>query len=184
MNTFYLLRHGEVKVDPNRPASEWSLSEKGKNAVFELVREGVFRKMDAVYSSEEDKSYSTAKIIADSLEKEVWKLPNFNELDRSKSGFLEDYDNAVKEAFSNFQESRNSWEPCKNALRRFREGMQALNQKHEHKRVLIVSHGIVLTLYFAYLKGEMEHLFSRWRRLDFLSCGIVKDSTVTRDIIE
>jgi len=88
-------------------------------------------------------------------------LPNFNELDRSKAGFLENYDYAVKEAFSNFQGSRSNLEPCRGALKRFREGVETLNQRHENKRILVVSRGIVLTLHFAYLREEMNHLFSR-----------------------
>ena len=184
MNLYYLLRHGEVNVDPSKPANEWSLSDRGKNSIFEVVERGVFDKIDVIYSSEENKAYFTAKIIADALEKKVWKLYNFNELDRSKTGFLKNYDDALKEAFSKLQESRNNWEPCSDALKRFREGIEILDQRHENKRILVVSHGIVLTLYFAYLKGEMNHLFSRWRRLYFLSYGIVEDSTVIKDIIE
>ncbi len=44
--------------------------------------------------------------------------------------------------------------------------------------------GIVLTLYFAYLKKEMNHLFPRWNKLNFLSYGIVEDSLVVKDIID
>ena len=184
MNQFYLLRHGDVDVDPSKPASEWALSDRGRNSALKLVDKGIFANTDLIYCSEEKKAYSTAEIIADSLGKKVLKLSNFKELNRNKAGFLESYDNAVKEAFTNPSQSRNNWEPCTEALKRFRKGIEILNEKHESKKILIVSHGIVLTLYFAYLKREMNHLFSRWNKLNFLSYGIVEDSMVVKDIIE
>ena len=182
MNQFYLLRHGEVDVDPSKPASELALSDRGRNSALKLVDKGIFANADLIYISEEKKAYSTAEIIADSLGKKVLKLSNFNELNRNKAGFLENYDSAVKEAFTYPSQSRNSWEPCTEALKRFRKGIGIINKKHKNKKILIVSHGIVLTLYFAYLKRQMTHLFSRWKKLSFLSYGIVEDSVVVKDI--
>ena len=184
MTHFYLLRHGEVDVDPSKPASEWALSDLGISEALRLVEKGVFADIDVIYSSEEKKAYCTARIIAERLGKKVQKLSNFNELDRSKSGFIENYDSAVNEAFANPSQSSNSWEPCTEALKRFRKGMEILSKKHKNKKILVVSHGIVLTLYFTHLKRQMTNLFSRWKELNFLSYGIVEDSLVVKDITE
>jgi len=181
MNTFYLLRHGKVDIDPRKPANEWTLSSEGINETRRLVKERTLTDVDFFYSSEEEKAYHTAKIIADAIGKEVVAISNFNELDRKS--FLENYESAVKKAFSNINESRNNWESCLSALKRFRTGMELIDQKHESKRILIVSHGIVLTLYFAHLKGDMSNLFFRWKRLRFLSYGVVENAEVVKDIV-
>ncbi len=184
MNTYYLLRHSKANIDPSKPPSEWTLSEDGRASLQRFARRPLFREVNFVYSSTETKAYSTAKMIAYSLQKKVSKMVNFNELNRNKGGFISKYENALREAFSNIQESRNNWEPCQTTLERFKEGIEILNQKHDHKKILVVSHGIALTLYFAFLKEEMGNLLSRWKKLRFLDYGIVKDSRVVRDIID
>ncbi len=184
MNTYYLLRHGKTNIDPSKPPSEWTLSEDGRTSLQRFARRPLFREVNFVYSSTEAKAYSTAKMIACSLQKKVSQMVNFNELNRNKGGFIGKYENALREAFSNIQESRNNWEPCQMTLERFKEGIEILNQKHDHKKILVVSHGIALTLYFAFLKEEMDNLLSRWKKLRFLDYGIVKDSRVVRDIID
>lgn len=181
MNTFYLLRHGKVNINPNKPANEWALSSEGINETRRLVKERTLTDVDFFYSSEEEKAYHTAKIIADSTGKKVGVLSNFNELNRKS--FLENYKSAVEKAFSNINESKNNWESCLSALKRFRKGMELINRRHENKRILIVSHGIVLTLYFAILKGDMSNLFSRWKRMRFLSYGVVENAAVVKDIV-
>ncbi len=74
------------------------------------MTKGALDSIDVPHSSEEEKAYSTAKSVADATEKRVLKLVNFNELDRDKSGFLENYEYAVQEAFSNVDELKNDWE--------------------------------------------------------------------------
>ena len=180
MNTLYLLRHGKVDVDVNKPANEWTLSNEGINKVLGLVKNRVFSNVDFVYSSEEEKAYHTARIIANSIGKEVVRLSSFNELNRKL--FSDNYESAVKETFLNISNSRSNWESCLHALERFIEGIELVNQRHENKKILIVSHGIVLTLYFAHLNGDMNNLFSRWKKLKYLSYGIVENSTVIKDI--
>ena len=157
---------------------------RARKSTLKLAEKGMFANIDFIYSSEESKAFHTAKIIADALGKKVHKLSNFTELDRSKTDFLKNYDNAVMEAFANLLKSRNNWESCADASKWFRDGIGILNERHENRRILIVSHGIVLTLYFAYLKREINHLFSRWKKLQYLSYGIIEDSEVIRDIIK
>ena len=181
MNTFYLLRHGKVCVDKNKPPREWILSHEGVKEVSELAENRTFEHVDLIYSSEEEKAFHTAQIIADSIGKSALKLSNFNELNRNK--FIGNYESAIREAFSNINKSLSSWESCLSALQRFREGIELMNVGYRNKKILIVSHGIVLTLYFAHLKGEMNNLFSRWKRLSFLGWGVVKDSIVLKDIV-
>ena len=181
MNTFYLLRHGKVCTDKNKPPKEWPLSREGIRQVFELAKNRTFENVNFIYSSEEEKAVHTAQIIADLNRKKVLKLSNFDELNRNR--FVENYESAIGEAFSNINKSRSNWESCLSALHRFKEGIELMNMKYKSEQILIVSHGIVLTLHFAFLKGEMDKLFFRWKKLNFLCWGVVKDSTVVKDIV-
>ena len=56
-NVLHLLRHGKVNVDLSKPASKWALSDEGIIEVLGLVKSEVFRDMNFVYSSEEEKAY-------------------------------------------------------------------------------------------------------------------------------
>ena len=48
---------------------------------------------------------------------------------------------------------------------------------------MIVAHGTVMTLYFAYLLGKLDDIFSRWKDLGFGSWGMVQNGKVVKDIV-
>ncbi len=73
-NTFYFLRHGKTQKDQKVPISKWKLSEIGEDQAGRLAQEGVFNSVDVIFSSTEDKSYETAKPIAEQLGKEIIQL--------------------------------------------------------------------------------------------------------------
>ena len=62
-------------------------------------------------------------------------------------------------------------------------GIRGVDRIKEVENILIVSHGIVLTLYFAKLMDMMEVAYQRWVQLKFLSYGIVEDGVVKQDIV-
>lgn len=120
-NTFYFLRHGETKKDKNIPISQWTLSEKGDEQAERLAQEGVFKDVDIIISSTEQKAYQTAKPTADALGKEIRQIEEISELDRDKGGFMEseEYEKAVKYCLEHLDKSIHNWETANNALERF-----------------------------------------------------------------
>ena len=56
-------------------------------------------------------------------------------------------------------------------------------KKYENKKILIVAHGTVMTLYFSYLQGELDKAFGRWKNLGFCDFGIIKNNKVIKDIM-
>ena len=76
------------------------------------------------------------------------------------------------------------WETIDSAMKRFNQGVEELSSKYHSKKLLVVSHGIVLTMYFASLLNCMDEAFDRWKKLRFCSYGIVKNGEVIKDIIE
>ena len=77
------------------------------------------------------------------------------------------------------------WESAHNALTRFQKIIEEIDMKYSDKRILIVSHGIVLTLYFVkLLEIPSNEFFSRWKSLLFCDWGVVKEGKVIKDMFE
>lgn len=183
-NTFYFLRHGETKVDKNTPISKWILTERGEVQAKQLAKDGVFRDIDLIFSSTEEKAYQTALPIAESLNKKVTKLEEIVELDRDKGAFMEakDYEKAIEDCLKHQLESVNNWETANHALERFEKKIGELDRKFKDMKILIVGHGFTINLYFAKLSSVLDQVYERLETNDFADWGIIKNQKVVRDI--
>lgn len=183
-NEIVFLRHAETLVSPDSPASEWHLAPSGQSESYELAASGVLGKIDAIVSSDELKAIETAEPFARILGLEIERNHNFRELNRNAGPFLgrEEYISCVRDLLSNPSAQPNGWECAADALTRTKSGVQQIMSQHGLKRVLVVSHGLVLTLYFADLQATMHEAFDRWNRLPFCGWGVVSNNRVLRDI--
>ena len=185
-NTIYFLRHAETKVDKNMPISAWQLSENGIKQVEELSQTNIFNDIDVIISSAEEKAVQTAQPFVHKLGKEITRIPELNELDRDKGGFLEkdEFDKTVKFCLTNRDKSINNWETANHALERFSKKIEKIDAHNENKKILIVAHGFVLNLYFAQLLHTLDRVFDRMQKSSYCDWGIVKDKKVIKDIIK
>ena len=183
-NTFYFLRHGETKVDKDTPISKWALSEAGESQAKRFAQEGLFKDVDLVFSSTEDKAYKTALPIAESLGKEVIKLEEIVELNRDEGEFLqeEEYERTVKQCLENTDQSFNNWETANHALERFSRKIADLDREYENKKILVVGHGFTINLYFAKLLRVLGKVYKRLSTNNFADWGVIKNQTVVKDI--
>ena len=190
-NEFVFLRHLKTKVDPNVPVSEWTLDEDGINQINNLLDDENLMHFDLIYSSKEKKAGLTAGYFATRSGKEVQQCKEFNELNRDKGKFStsEDYRDNVKRSLLNLDKSYNRWEKASKALRRFENKVQELDVKYDDKRILIVSHGIVINLYFAKVKNQFHKIYDRWlansfnSKENFAYYGIIMNNEIIKDII-
>ncbi len=185
-NTFYFLRHGETRVDKNTPISKWALTETGETQAKQLAEEGVFKDVDLIFSSTEEKAYKTALPIAESLGKEVTQLEEIVELNRDKSAFMkaEDYEKAIGDCLKHQLESVNNWETAVHALDRFSNKIDQLDREYNDQKILVVGHGFTINLYFAKLLGVLDSVNKRLSKNNFADWGITKNQTVVKDIAE
>lgn len=183
-NTFYFLRHGQTKVDKDVPISKWVLSETGEAQAKQLVQEGVFKDVDLMFSSTQDKAYKTALPIAESLGKQVTKLEEIVELNRDQGAFMEaeDYEKAIEDCLKHQGESVNNWETADHALERFSNKISDLDSDNENKKILVVGHGFTINLYFAKLLDALDRVCERLNTNNFADWGIVKNQAVVKDI--
>ncbi|UCH04892.1 MAG: histidine phosphatase family protein [Candidatus Thorarchaeota archaeon] len=180
----HLLRHAETKLDPSVPADRWHISEKGMESARVLASSGVFDNVDMIVTSAEDKAYETAMPIAKRIDVDITRNSSFNEMNRGTGPFTshEEYLERVHSALSVPESSISGWETAANALRRFEQGIHNIESETGARSLLLVSHGLVLSLYFAHLLGT-EEVYERWRRLDFCSWGTVRNRKVVKDIV-
>ncbi len=186
-NDFIFLRHALTKIDPSIPADQWELSEEGIKSIQEIVESGVFDAVDIIIASAEKKALQSASFIANRLNKKIITKASFNELNRgfSYQASKSEYEEKVGKALTNKGESIDNWESAKSTLDRFLEGVKIVNQEYSNKKILVVCHGINLSLYFAHLLQIPDNqLFPRWKNLEFCAWGLVKNKRVVRDIVE
>lgn len=186
-NTYVFLRHAKVKKDTSEHSEKWVLSDEGIKFIEEVVATGIFDDVENIISSSQKKVIQTAYFLADRLNKDILTNPSLNEIDKG-SELIEDpeeYEKQVIKVLEKPDESISGWEKANQALKRFQLGMDRIEKEHSHKKILIVTHGIVLTLYFASIRKEsMKEIISRWKNLKSCAWGIVKDKKIIHDIVD
>ena len=184
-NTFIFLRHAETKVDRNIKISQWILTKKGKKDAFKLSRLNIFKEVNIIITSNEEKAYQTATPLAEKLQKEIIRDENLNEISRDQGGYLknkDEYLKTMKLCVENRTQSYNNWETANHALERFSKAIHEIDLEFSNKKILIVAHGGVINLYFAKLIGQLDKVFERISTNTFCDYGIIKNSKVIKDI--
>ena len=185
-NTFIFFRHALTKIDHTKPAYQWVLSDEGMQEAKKILTSGEFDDIDVIYTSTEKKAIQTAYYLSKKLEKEIIADSRLNELNRGHD-FIDtkkEYEETVAKAFLHMNSRVQKWESAHNALTRFQKTIEEIGKKYSNKKILVVSHGIVLTLYFVkLLELSPNELFTRWKSLLFCDWGIVKEGKVIKDII-
>ncbi|MFW9963524.1 MAG: histidine phosphatase family protein [Candidatus Sifarchaeia archaeon] len=184
-NSLYFLRHAETRVDLSVPAHEWSITDVGKLLTKELAKSQQLSAIDGIIHSSELKARQTAEIFAEGLDVQMYQISGFDELKREHEGKLteEEYRDRVKRTLTNLDESVIGWESGADALKRFEDSVRKIDIMFHQKNILIVTHGIVLSLYFSKLRKFLSIAFERWSQLEFLAWGLVRDSRVLVDIV-
>jgi 2,3-bisphosphoglycerate-dependent phosphoglycerate mutase len=184
MNTFYFLRHAETEKNQQVPATEWNLSERGKRQALEISEGGAFNDVDIIISPGEEKAYQTVMPIAAKINKEIVRMGEFNEMKRGEKFFSKDeFEKIKREKLEDLDCDKDGGESARVALERFENGLKRINELYDNKKILIVSHGTILALYFSKLMNKMREVYDRWCTMQFCAWGIVKDNKVERDIL-
>ena len=184
-NSLYFLRHAESVIDLKKPSRDWGITEDGKSRARELARSDVFKSFDGIVHSSENKAIQTADAFAEELDVELYEIPGLDELNREYKEILsnQDYRTRVRDALTYWDQNVPHWESAADGLTRFADAVKKINIMFYSMNVLVISHGIVLTLYFSRLKGFESIAYERWAQLKFLSWGLVRNDRLLIDII-
>lgn len=167
------------------PAQTWSITLEGAKLAKELAKSEQMSVIDGIIHSSEQKAIQTAEVFAEDLDVQMYQLSGLDELARNHQGRLtaDEYRDRVRTTLTEPDKNVPGWESAESALDRFEDAVRKLDIMFHRKNVLIVTHGIVLTLYFCKLKGFDAIAYERWSQLQFLSWGLVRDGRVLVDIV-
>jgi broad specificity phosphatase PhoE len=184
-NSLYFLRHAGTKVDLSTPVRDWPITVEGTEQARALAKSKAFSAIDGIIHSSEGKARQTAEVFAEGLDIQMYQISGLDELSREHKGILsnEEYRNRVRRTLTDHEKAVPCWESVASALERFEDSVKKIDIMFHQKNVLIISHGIVLTLYFCKLKSFEAIAFERWSQLKFLSWGLVSDGRVLIDIV-
>jgi broad specificity phosphatase PhoE len=183
----YFLRHAETKFDENCPPRDWVLSETGENQSQMIAHHHNFRDIDVIICSTEKKTTLTALPLSEKLQVSIQYNGGLDEINSNNLPLTDHniYLQQKKYEFRHLNEASIKKESYENGLNRFNNAINFIQQTHRNKKILIVSHGTVLTLYFAQIIGILSngnHLCKRWRELEFCAWGLIEGGKLIRDI--
>lgn len=153
--TLFFVSHPEVRIEPERPVTDWELSAAGRARAKTFAESTVLSRVAQLWSSAERKAIETAEILAAPRGLEVTSDPRLGENDRSASGFLppEQFEEAAEAFFAQPDISFRGWERAVDAQARIVAAVQDIVDWHIGGDLAIVSHGAVGTLLWCHLMG-------------------------------
>lgn len=161
MSLVYFVTHPDVVIDKNIPIPDWDLSEKGISRTEKLLKKDWIKSINVIYSSNEQKAKTTAKIIAEHLKLKVKHIENLGEIDRSSTGLLgeKEFWKTRDQFFANSNKSIRGWEKAIDAQKRVVKAVKkVIKNSPEQSNILIAAHGAIGALLLCCLKQKQIHV--------------------------
>lgn len=173
----YLIRHARTSPDYTSPTADWDLDPAGFPALERLVAS---RNWDAIprwYASNEPKAVLTAQKLT---MQPIVERPALRELERG-TGLVSDYEDAIVRLFA-FPDrpAMPVWETANQAQQRIVAAIDSILDETAHEDVAIVSHGLVISLWLAYIRGQERVDPDDWRSIGFPDYALVDGNRVIR----
>lgn len=167
-----LIKHSMPVLDPNVPAPDWHLGERGRALSELLANKLVAYSPDVIVSSVEPKAIETAQIVASRLGKPHEIIAGLHEHDRRNVPFmpLEELEARAAEFFSKPDQLVLGSETANQAHARFANAIAQVIEKFPNQNIAVVSHGSVISLFIA-RNNEMP--FDFWKRLGLPSIVVL-----------
>ena len=167
----YLITHAHTAQNRQAEATQWQLSEQGRQQASILASQPFWAEVEQIVLSHEPKTYLTIEPVLAQRDLPVLRDARFDELLRP--GWTEDYTAQVRQAFAQPDVGSGAWEPATAALTRFLAGIAELCARFPENTVALVGHGLTLSLYRAYLLGKPQVDLAEWQQLSFAAVALV-----------
>jgi broad specificity phosphatase PhoE len=154
-NTLILIRHSQSQQVPERPASQWPLTEEGRQRCIALAERLAAYAPDLIVTSRERKASETGALVAARLGRPVEIADGLHEHQREHVGWLSNqaFEQAVAAFFTRPDDLVFGEETASQAGARFDAAVRDVLAAHPGQNVAIVSHGTVITLFLAQHTG-------------------------------
>lgn len=166
LRNLIFVKHSLPLIEPEKSAEQWRLSKAGRLRCQPLAEKLAKYQPTVVASSLEPKALETARLVAHYLNLPHKGFAGLQELDRSNVPLLESverYRDAVEAIFENQEELVFGQETAVQAGMRFARALDKVIEDSPTGTPVIVSHGIVITLFLN--QFERMRPFAFWRRL-------------------
>ncbi|QEE17898.1 histidine phosphatase family protein [Promethearchaeum syntrophicum] len=183
----YLLRHASTQYNSKKSPSEWHLSPEGKQQAENIVKQNLIPQVDKIICSSELKTHSTIKPYSDFYHLPINKDLRFNEVGSTHLPIdIKLFQQFRRQCFNDFDMHLpfNDNESFRDAYNRFQSGI-ADYIKSAHNSILIVSHGCILSIFFAMLNkisDNGELIYKNWQNLQFCSLGVIENGKIIRNL--
>src|SRR5258708_15956469 len=151
-----LIRHSKTKRDPNVPITRWGLAEEGIEAAKKLSSNRNIQQLDLLYASLQTKALETAVILAKPNALPIKTNDGLTEITSYTNKFIPDitiYEQTLKDYYAGKTQRINGGETLQEALDRFNSAIESIvKENKDKKRIGIVSHGHILTLFSSQFK--------------------------------
>ena len=154
MSTLYYVTHPNVRVDPDVPVPDWSLSEVGRERANSMANQSWLGSVQRLISSTEQKALEMAAIVAEFTGLSIEERNGIGETDRSSTGFVphEVHEDLADRFFAVPEESASGWERAIDAQQRIVAALDDVTTPGD-EAVMVVGHGAVGTLLMSHLAG-------------------------------
>ena len=165
MRILSLVRHSESQLDSSLPPHKWGLTESGRGRCVSLAAKLKPLEPGIVFTSDELKARQTGELVAASLSLPCRTAPGLNEHRRGAGKIVDrgTFLAQIQNMFARPDEVVFGLESANQALERFSEAVHAVMDSCPDRRVVIVSHGTVMSLYYGAVTGLDPYQF--WRLL-------------------
>lgn len=178
MRRLVLVRHARVRLDPDVPPQIWELTDEGRADAERLARLAVLDGLEVVVTSPEPKARATAEPIARAAGVELRIERDLREAERGASP-VDDRDGFVKRVDDWLGGTPvPGWEERDLAAVRIVACVERLLAESSDSLVL-VSHGTVLSLYLAWLRGQERVDLAEWEAIPLPAVAVVDPAART-----
>jgi broad specificity phosphatase PhoE len=141
------------EIDPDRPASQWQLSEQGRARCITLAEKISVFQPAVIVSSLEQKTQETAAILALRFGLQVKVIEELHEHERGNEPYLaspELFRARIKELFQHPKQLVYGTETALQTLARYTTAIHCVISEHMDQNIVVVSHGTVMSLFVAH----------------------------------
>ena len=143
MTKLIYVTHPTFELDKSKLPHEWELSENGLKQAKLLVEMPFWKEVNVIYSSIEPKATQVAKIASEKYNIPWFKEKDLGEANRTATPFLpmEEYMDAVQQAYNNPDSNINGWESHHQMMKRNAIILEKIKKNNPDKTIVIVGHG-------------------------------------------
>jgi broad specificity phosphatase PhoE len=167
------VKHSLPEIMPDKPANQWQLGEEGRKRCVGLADVLATYRPDAIVSSLEPKAEETAELIAKVLGLANQTVEGLHEHQRDNELFDKsdvNFQDRIAHFFAHPDRLVYGRETADQAYLRFSKVVKDVLEEHHNNRVVIVTHGTVISLLLA--RTNQFEPFPFWKSLGLPSFAV------------